>query len=540
MRVLIVDDELVVRIGLKSIICWEDHGYELVGEADNGADALLAIFNTQVDIIITDVKMPRMDGITLIRELKKLEHPPKIIVLSSYDDFGLVREALKLGASDYLLKLQMEPSTLLRVLDEVRAGIMLETIPPRQDAEEIGVLHPGDDMDQQLCDYLMNDNNFIPILPISKAICVVIKEIRSNMDCDVHGDQKKLITKTFFCLIDEIMNDCFSCYKLEMKKDGWCIIASEKSGYEGEFSEQMVFKKTAYLIQISKKYMNIEFYAGISQKISDMSELKNAFETAIQIQHYAVVNYGERVLSYVNANTLCFRLNKSLSNKESALKMLCYLCVKIEEALTAENVKALNHLVNEITTAQAGIFTENVDLALCSSIEFYRAICSFIIKQQLELSEILTQSKKDMKEILEMANDHMCFSWIEKMGKDFENYFFKGEKSKYPYQIRAALEYIDKNYFKEITTKQLAQMVCLNTSYFSAIFSKHLETGCMEYIGKIRIEKAKELLNTTEYKIFEISSAIGYNNTYYFDRVFKHETGMTPVEYRNRFHKGDC
>ena len=126
LKILIVDDEAVVRIGLKSMIDWQAHGFTLVGEAKDGRHALELFEEHHPDLIITDLKMPVLDGLELIQEVRKISASCRIIVLSSYDDFNLVRQAMKLGAADYLLKLEVEPDQLIRTLERFRDEIVQE------------------------------------------------------------------------------------------------------------------------------------------------------------------------------------------------------------------------------------------------------------------------------------------------------------------------------------------------------------------------------------------------------------------------------
>ena len=116
-QVAIVEDDMLSRIGLKALIPWEEHGYELIGEYENGRQALEAFRVNSPDIAIIDIKMPVMDGVELLRALKEEGIRAKCIVLSAYDDYEYVREALRIGAVDYFLKMQMEPDSLLELLD---------------------------------------------------------------------------------------------------------------------------------------------------------------------------------------------------------------------------------------------------------------------------------------------------------------------------------------------------------------------------------------------------------------------------------------
>ena len=114
--VLVVDDDAIMRMSLHMMIDWENEGFAWMGEAENGKEALKCIDEIHPQVVITDMKMPGMDGVSLIRELKKYRHSPEILVLSSYDDYELVRESMRLGAADYLLKVDLTAEKLLQAL----------------------------------------------------------------------------------------------------------------------------------------------------------------------------------------------------------------------------------------------------------------------------------------------------------------------------------------------------------------------------------------------------------------------------------------
>ena len=116
--ILIIDDEPIVKIARRSILPWEEHGFFICGTASNGLEAVPLIEKHHPDIIITDLKMPEMDGLEIIRFLKEKEYPGEILVLSNYEDFDSVRSALLLGAADYLLKIKIQPDTLLACLNK--------------------------------------------------------------------------------------------------------------------------------------------------------------------------------------------------------------------------------------------------------------------------------------------------------------------------------------------------------------------------------------------------------------------------------------
>lgn len=126
LKIVIVEDETLVRIGLKSILNWEEEGYEIVGEGDSGVSGLELIRKTNPDIVITDIKMPGMDGIEMMQKALKINNNLKFIVLSNHNEFHLVREAMKLGAKDYLLKLEIKAEVLTKILSNIKREILTE------------------------------------------------------------------------------------------------------------------------------------------------------------------------------------------------------------------------------------------------------------------------------------------------------------------------------------------------------------------------------------------------------------------------------
>lgn len=119
--IVVVDDDAVMRLGMKTLIPWEDTEFDLLGEAENGREALELIQKCRPSIVITDMKMPIMNGVELIRALREQNQPPMILALSSYDDYELVRQAMRLGTADYLLKMDLSPEMLLQTLRSITA-----------------------------------------------------------------------------------------------------------------------------------------------------------------------------------------------------------------------------------------------------------------------------------------------------------------------------------------------------------------------------------------------------------------------------------
>ena len=194
--ILIVDDEPIVKIALRSILPWEEHGFSICGTASNGLEALPLIEQHHPDVIITDLKMPEMDGLELIRTLKEKNCPGEILVLSNYEDFDSVRSALLLGAADYLLKIKIQPDTLLACLNKTveklkdRAPRHLETEKKDQEENISKLLLEFFQKDVKLSDFIEpHAKTRLAFMEDSCAVCyVTFEKFLSNEAFSISGN----------------------------------------------------------------------------------------------------------------------------------------------------------------------------------------------------------------------------------------------------------------------------------------------------------------------------------------------------------------
>lgn len=239
LKILIVDDDATVRIGLKTLIAWEQYGYRLVGEAANGQQAIEIVHREQPHIIITDMKMPVMDGLTLIKTLKNEEgFSVAFLVLSSYDDFELVKGAMKLGAVDYFLKLELDVHMLLSCLDEVRKTIT--SADSSCENETVGGVSALQSkvIRNIISNYFFTEEEMIKQLKQSgihldtdSMYCLFIKI--NNILIFEESTEEEYYTLNYGIInvITEISNDCFDAYCVEGKTgEFYVIIAAQKDG----------------------------------------------------------------------------------------------------------------------------------------------------------------------------------------------------------------------------------------------------------------------------------------------------------------------
>lgn len=410
MKIIVVDDDNIIRMGLTKMIEKFGNDYSVIAGFQNGALTFeyLKEHCEDVDLVITDIKMPVMTGIELIeKSAKELDNPPLFLVLSGYDEFTYVRDTMKMGAFNYLLK-PIKKDDLKKVIEEAENKI---------------------------------------------------NEIRSN---------NKLIDKSVEILKKDFFKNILFLNK-EVDKDNETLILENL-----RLNEDYKYK----MIVLSKKVDNNILYDFIK-------EIKKANEG---------VEYSSFV--YKNFVYIIFYINTKLyENYNDIFEYIVYkseyfieLNISVYILDTTNDIWKLREQSNLVKKIK-----ENTDEN--SKIEKY----------------YLTDDKR-LKEILE--ND-------------------LNQSNTSTTVIRLAKDYIINNYNKNISLKDVADEVFLSQNYLSELFKKELGEGFYDFLSKYRIKKAKEILLTTNLKVYEIAQMIGYNDSITFGRAFKKITGTTPNNFRN-------
>lgn len=531
-KVLIVDDEAIVRIGLKSMIDWESHGFQLIGEANDGRRALEIFRQNQPEIVITDLKMPVMDGLQLIRRLKELSAHCRVIVLSSYDDFSLVKEAMKLGAVDYLLKLEMEPDQLLEALVGFREAILQERAEQTEQAQIDQELQTNISVLRRvfLRDMLCNNDCCgeklrqgltrlgIHLNP-KRIYCLVLRIGNAyrleEMNTEVNDSTQNAILN----ICEEVIGDDHLGYCFPMKEAEFVLLLSPKRA-----SEKMedIIADCRKLLTILEQYLGLTVVIGIGDEAKSFDDLRLAYQQANEAIQYRFFKENDQIILWPKV--------KSFPSPRDTYSVLHYR-YQIEKAFAQDQVddlcSCLDLIINDFE--QLHLSQE----ACChGALELLSIICELVDRYGLKPEEILTSSYQTYQELLQMVNLSQVLAWLQKLKKDLTHFLQTEEARNYPRVIAEAKRYIREHYTEQISLPEVAATVGLTPSYFSTVFKEHLGMSFSAYLTVVRIERAKELLKDTHYRVYEISHMVGYSNQYYFNRLFKKMVGVTPLDFR--------
>ncbi|WP_199617348.1 response regulator transcription factor [Paenibacillus alkalitolerans] len=504
-RVIIVDDEPVIRFGIKASVDWEREGFRVTGDYANGADALEAMKAAPADILITDIKMPLMDGLTLTRRALEFHPQLKVILVSSYSEFDYVREGLKLGVADYILKPTLEPEDLLDVVKKCSEKIREEA---RLESRLIGVRSAELERrrrsyEQGLKRYLIDKSDGLPADSPSwlnepyAAVYVMLNRV--NALEETYGFLHKSI------VLDQLVDALY-----RRIPEGIAFPAAENElflllpGGGEHLSNELVLLKMALEEEIgttvSLGYDTGEDADGVKSCFHNSKAAcgRRFFEGEGIYRYESMIRNAERDDRHLpmmvqtvpshSGDQLCEIIGRWRSRWSSGGKS--------PSALKEEACRVLSMLFKH--SADPYALVESFDRMFKS--ETLEELCELLEEQALEL-------RKHNSDNVERLASHN--------------------------PVDKALEFIREHYLEPLTLQQVADYVHVSKNYFSILFKKTTEQNFIDFIIHLRIEKAKELLAGTDLKIYEVAERSGFNDVKYFSKLFKKMSGLTPIEYRD-------
>lgn len=479
-RILVVEDEKMIRKGIVAMIKRCPVEVEEVIECHNGEEALNVLESgVDIDVMFTDIRMPKMDGIELIKRVNLMESMPKIVVISGYDDFNYAVEALRQGVSEYLLK-PLEREKLASVLMKLEKE--LET--SKDQNTEIKRI-----ANQQLKYLLLNKNIATEeIDAIEKSFYTLFPDGKYRVCC-FNSKNTIVLSDTKNVLLNDV--------------EGFVIIIVEES------KVAMLFEK------------NLQGYSvGISELHEGIRELKDAYVEAVEARKEAFVKSA--ALAYYGSSR--------------------------------EEYEAIPDNFAELFIQLVGTDKTEESLVKFGNIQFKARIGKIAPEKLLQVThQILDELVKTYERVIEMdiqgfktLQNPLAYNTAQDYYVRFEEFIkqthqlIKSEFDDYKNKekINMAIYYIRENYRKDLNMAVVSNHISMNYSLFSLNFKQYTGMNFVNYLKKIRIEKAKELLEQTDDKIINISQSVGYDNEKHFMKIFKSVCGVSPSEYRKNVQLG--
>ncbi|HPV02840.1 MAG TPA: response regulator transcription factor [Clostridiales bacterium] len=537
-KVLIVDDEPIIRKGLRNIINWKNFECEVVAEAADGLDGLELIRKHRPDIIITDIKMPETDGLSMIKQIKEDVPDSKIIILTGHRNFDYAHEAVKLGVTDFLLK----PSRIEELTSAISRAVK-ELNFQKQRSEELNKLSQ-----------LFNQN--ISVLR-EKLLYDIIYEINTNREdikeklelfrmeqgrfrmLLVQNDAEESdgseisqydrhlyqfgITNTFI----EIFSDKFEVLPVTLNTVGIAFIVMPRKDMTDDLDET-INRKCTYLQEIINNCFGFTVTIAISSDGNDFTELPQKFRECREALEHKFYLGNNSIIYHSDVNTF-FRYDDH--------SMLEKLQKALIEGIKSGNEAAVEERLRDIFSYIRGVdpskkeFIKNFYWNTITSINNIRlSLKAGDDDRKVEYTELsglygLIEKCSNADE-LNMLLEESARSVVTKVN----NYNNKSIKL----ILRKAVEYLHEHYHEPITLNEVAEHTHVSTYYISRMFKKEIGKNFVDYLNELRIEKAKELLKDVRYKTYEVAEKVGIPDAHYFSRLFKKYVGITPTEYREQ------
>lgn len=507
-KILIVDDEYLLRQGIKHLIDWKKEDFEIVGEASNGKEALELIDSLKPHIIISDIVMPVMDGLDFAKIVRARYPEIQVVVLSGYSDFDYVKGTFKLGVNDYILKPKLNPEEFLSLLKNIADNIPNLRI---STSKNNNILNINLELNKLISGFDANiaaseeaaafpDDSFF-------LIGCNIKRIVENSSISLPA-LKTLISKA----VKTYLNN-YSHYELDITKDIYLVLVN----FPNKHYDEILRKLHAMLSDISSKCIDI--YLILSKTFNSLSKMENTYNNSFRpLLGYKFFFKDKKLISYEDIPMNNFNEKFDFKYYSDQIYLLNILA-------------ALNYLKEYIRTSIDHLSISEFELKTL----FQNALYNIInILDELHFNvEVMNKSKLEyFQQIDETNSADELLSLLDNIEKDITELLSLNVLQMNDQVISKIIQYISKHYNQQLSLKEIADKFHFNYYYLSSYFSSHIAEGFSEYLNKVRVEKALELLRNEKIPVSEVSYMVGYSDHSYFCKVFKKFTKVTPTKFR--------
>lgn len=541
LKIFLAEDEVVVRETIKRMIPWEELGFELVGEAADGEMALPLLIRQQPDLLITDIKMPFMDGLTLARLAKKEIPGLKVVILSGYDDFNYAKQAIGIGVEDYLLK-PITKNALIERLSEIRS---------RYEHEKTQKEY-YEKFQREMQAYEKNSSrDFFEALVGGSMDMMEVYKRAEKLGLDIVAEAYNVLIFTMNCDEDfSGQRDEYSSWEaesLELLENFFAGHSSAMLFRSNIFSYGVLLKGQRETIEentracvdeirkiLSRQDGRREWFLAVGQSVDRLSQIQKSYHTASRAfsQRYL---YDENILYYDEMETMEHPGGQAETEDNAYLQKVDVNALNpaiLQKFLSNGLQEKTENFVKDYFYAigqepmESLVFRNYVILNVrFSVISFIKGLgCDTNEMESADTEEVLAESGKNMESAIAYAKK-MISQAIEIRDQNSEN--------KNRSILKTAVDFIDSHYMdEEISLNTVANVANVSSNHFSALFSQNMGQTFIEYLTTLRMNKAKELLRCTGMRSSEIAGEIGYKDAHYFSYLFKKTQGMTPSDYR--------
>lgn len=526
-KVILIDDEDEVREGIRNKISWRDCGFELIGEYDNGRDALDAIDCERPDLIVTDICMAFMDGLELARIVSEQYRDMKVVIITGYEDFEYAKQAITYRVQEYLLKpinareftsLMLQMKNELDAEREQRRNLsqlriqLNESLPLLRERfmERLVFTRISREMLQRKLDYFhihLSGPSYI-------ALVIDIGQARGKREL---RDEHELLQFAAYNIVQEQLEQDGIGIAFRTRDDRLAVILQGATEHL-ELKAQRVADQVRSSLD---KYIRLPSSIGIGRKSDALEEISSSYQEALSSLDYTFLLGEGRVIS--------------IQDVEYGHTVPAYTADWEQQLISSLKTGKMSQVSSVFQGWFQELKTSGVSVERCHSILYQILIAMMKHSEETGLGDSSLIPAEAFSKVGSFHTLDEAQSWIEGIGRDILISLTEHRSCHIRSQMDMAEAYIRANYQDEgLSLQQVCSHLFMSASYFSALFKQHTGGTFVEYVTRIRMEKAKELLSTTRMKSYEIAEKAGYSDPQYFSVLFKRNTGKTPKEFRQQ------
>lgn len=539
LKIFLAEDEVIVRETIKRMIPWEDLGFELVGEAADGEMALPLLLRQKPDLLITDIKMPFMDGLTLAKVAKKEIPGLKVVILSGYDDFNYAKQAINIGVEDYLLK-PITKNALIERLIEIRSRYEHE----KTQKEYYEKFH------REMQAYEKNSSrDFFEALVSGSMDMMEIYRRSEKLGLDIVAEAYNVLIFTMNCeedfsgqregyseweaesleLLEEFFSENTSAMLFRCNIFSYGVLIKGQKETIGENTRSCVSEIQRIL---DRKEQKRQWFVAAGEPVERLSQIQKSYYSASRAfsQRYL---YDENILYY---DEMASMEKKNVTEDDSTylqkVDVNALNPVILQKFLSNGLLEETENFVKDYFYAigqeplESLVFRNYVTLNVRFSVmSFLKEIgCDTRTLEQEDTEDVLSESSKSLENAI---------AYAEKIISQAIALRDQNSGNKNRSILKTAVDFIDSHYMEEdMSLNKAANAANVSANHFSALFSQNMGQTFIEYLTNLRMNKAKEYLRCTSMRSSEIAGEIGYKDAHYFSYLFKKTQGMTPSDYR--------
>ncbi len=537
MKLLAVDDEMLVLVGLKSMLDWKSLGIEYAGTAHNGQQALEQIEQIKPEIVLIDINMPVKNGLEVAKECReKYGKLPVFIFLTSYEEFSFAQEAVSVQALDYLVKISLTPEKLeksiRKAIDQINeikktlAGTE-NTATNGNTAQDVSVYRDRF--------FIRLFNNYFENAEQSAAAAeelgikfapgkylVVLCKIVSRSGREMNGSQYAKLSDSAVQIAEETVNRFFPCYAVAVDVHNFALVIMKG----GKDVRRAVMADVLPKVQeVVFSYFSVDVFCAVGLPVEKPSEICNSYYSA-----YLASESNDEENPIVSAD-----------DKYDVPEQSSFISKKRDDfiqALENLNPDRIHAIIDDFVSYYSQHIAERFGAMDCACFMLY-ASCTMIPDGEKKLDSLFGQDSGGIKSIYQMRTTKEILNWMNKLAAGIDETLAEKRITYKDRIIDSVKEYIRINITRRLTLNEVSDVFGFTPNYLSQMFAKSGDIGFVEYVTAQKVAAAEKLLEAdANIRIYELAERLGFESAFYFSTVFKKVKGCSPSEYREKFLQG--